>query len=264
MIQVLELSKIFEDKSAEGFKAVDRISFECHAGQVFGLLGPNGAGKTTTLRMLSTLIKPSAGRAVVNGHDVEHEAEAVRRNIGFMTGETAIYGRLTAREMIAYFGQLFGMTKTDLDDRIQTLAELLNMKDFLDTRNDKLSTGMKQKVSMARTLIHDPPCLILDEPTTGLDVLTSKTIVDFIHDAREKGKCVLFSTHIMSEAERLCDRIAVIHKGKILATGDVTDLKTKARAETMEDMFINLVNSVGDEPEQLPSEHNDNENGGGA
>ncbi|RMH73040.1 MAG: ATP-binding cassette domain-containing protein [Gemmatimonadetes bacterium] len=244
MIRAQGLTKIYSDKERGEFKAAENISFECEPGSVFGLLGPNGAGKTTTLRMLATLIKPTRGTATINGFDIVKEARKVRENIGFMTGETAIYDRLTAREMIRYFGQLFGLEKEKLDQRIEAILDLLDMRHFADKRNDKLSTGMRQKVSIARTIVHDPPCLILDEPTTGLDVLTSKTIVDFIHQAREMGKSVLFSTHIMSEAERLCDQIAIIHNGHILAIGSIEELKTKAQAHTLEDMFINMVNQT--------------------
>lgn len=247
MINAQNLTKVYSDKQRGAFTAANNVSFTCDAGKVFGLLGPNGAGKTTTLRMLSTLIKPTSGTATINNFDIVEQPRQVRENIGFMTGETAIYGRLTAREMIFYFGRLFGMDKAELNDRIETILDLLDMRSFANTRNDKLSTGMKQKVSIARTIVHDPPCLILDEPTTGLDVLTSKVIVDFIHHARETGKCIIFSTHIMSEAERLCDRIAIIHQGNILAVGTIEELKESVHANTLEDMFINMVNQTDQE-----------------
>lgn len=241
MIESKKLTKIYSDKKRGEVVAANNISFKCEKGRIFGLLGPNGAGKTTTLRMLATLIKPTSGTATVNGYDIIEQSEQVRRNIGFMTGETAVYGRLTAREMVEYFGRLFGMEEEMLQDRVEAILDTLDMRSFANVRNANLSTGMRQKVSIARTIVHDPPCLILDEPTTGLDVLTSRTIVDFILQAKAEGKAVLFSTHIMSEAERLCDCVGIIHKGRILEIGDIKELKEITETKTMEDMFIKMV-----------------------
>ncbi len=241
MIQAENLSKTFKDKKRGTVKAVDGISFECKAGEIFGLLGPNGAGKTTTLRMLSTSLKPTSGTAMINGVDVADEPEKVRGQIGFLSGNTGLYGRLTAREMVTYFGKLYGMSASDIKLRIDKLFSMLDMQEFADGRNEKLSSGMKQKVSIARSVIHDPPIMVFDEPTTGLDVMSSRTIVQFIRKCRDDGKCVIFSTHIMSEATRLCDRIAIIHKGRIFADGTVDEILSRTGVDNLEDAFIRIV-----------------------
>jgi sodium transport system ATP-binding protein len=241
MIEAKNLVKVFKDKKRGQLRAVDDVSFTCSDGEVFGLLGPNGAGKTTTLRMLSTAIKPSSGSALIDGRDIVCDAGGVRQHIGFLSGNTGLYGRLTAREMVAYFGELYQMKKTDIKSRINDLFTLLEMNDFADARNDKLSTGMKQKVSIARSVLHDPPVMVFDEPTSGLDVMSSRTIVQFIKQCRDNGKCVIFSTHIMSEATRLCDKIAIIHKGKIYFEGTVPEINEKTGESNLEDAFIKIV-----------------------
>lgn len=241
MIECSGLTKVFEDPRRGRVVAADNVTFTCRPGMVLGLLGPNGAGKTTTLRMLSTVIKPTSGTAKVAGYDIVQEPQRVRERIGFLSGETGLYGRLTAREMVKYFGQLYGMTEERIEERITELFDMLDIKSFENTRNDKLSSGMKQRVSIARTLVHDPPVLILDEPTAGLDVIASRTIVDFIRRCRDMGKCILFSTHIMSEAQRLCDEVAIIHKGRIWATGTVKDLMDRTGETTLEDAFLRIV-----------------------
>jgi sodium transport system ATP-binding protein len=241
MIQAKTLCKLFKDKKRGTVRAVDGVTFECKAGEVFGLLGPNGAGKTTTLRMLSTSLKPSSGTAVIDGIDVAKEPEKVRSRIGFLSGNTGLYGRLSAREMVTYFGRLYGMSTPDIKQRIDHLFTMLDMHEFADGRNEKLSSGMKQKVSIARSVIHDPPVMVFDEPTTGLDVMSSRTIVQFIRKCRDDGKCVIFSTHIMGEAMRLCDRIAIIHKGRIYEEGTVHEVLTKAGVDNLEDAFIKIV-----------------------
>jgi sodium transport system ATP-binding protein len=208
---------------------------------MIGLLGVNGAGKTTCLRILATILRPSSGTAIVNGHNVVDEPEKVRANIGFLSTATALYGRLTAREMVEYFGRLHGLSKEALRQRIESIFATLDMNEFRDRRCDKLSTGMKQKVSIARTLVHDPPVMIFDEPTHGLDVLISRTVVNFIRDCRARGKTVIFSTHVMREAEKLCDTIAFIHNGRIMAEGTLAQLRERAGAQDLEDVFINVV-----------------------
>ena len=238
---VRNLSKTFKDRKRGAFKAVDDVSFEAKAGEIFGLLGVNGAGKTTTMRMLATMLSPSGGDAELCGHSIRQAPEQVRRNIGFMSTATSLYGRLTAREMVRYFGQLNGLDKQRMEVRIDELFTLFDMHDFADARCDKLSTGMKQKVSIVRTVLHDPPVMIFDEPTAGLDVLTSRTIVDFVRQCREQGKCVLFSTHIMQEVEKLCDRVGVIHDGRLLACEDTETLKARAESGVIEDAFVALV-----------------------
>jgi len=241
MIEAKELVKIFKDKKRGEVRAVDNVSFACKQGEVFGLLGPNGAGKTTTLRLLSTALRPTSGTALINGADIVEEPQEVRRRIGFLSGNTGLYARLTAREMVTYFGRLYGMKKAQIVDRTALLFDMLEMNDFADSRNDKLSTGMKQKVSIARSVLHDPPVMVFDEPTSGLDVMSSRTIVEFIRRCRDDGKCVIFSTHIMSEAARLCDRIAIIHNGRIFFEGTVPDILERTGMDNLEDAFIKIV-----------------------
>ena len=208
---------------------------------MFGLLGPNGAGKTTTLQMISTLIKPTSGCATVNGFDIEKEPLQVRKQIGFTSSDTGLYERLTAREILAFFARLHQYPREQIASRIESLAKDLNMLDFLDTRTHKLSTGMKQKVSIARAMVHDPPILILDEPTSGLDVITSQMVHEIIQNCRESGKCILFSTHIMNEAEKLCDRIGIIYDGILLSQGTLEELKESTGEKNLEDIFLKVV-----------------------
>ncbi len=240
-VSVKNLSKTFKDRKRGEVKAVSDVSFEAQSGEIFGLLGVNGAGKTTAMRMLATMLYPSAGDAELCGHSIRKAPEQVRRNIGFMSTATSLYGRLTAREMVRYFGQLNGMNKKKIDTRIDELFTLFDMHDFANARCDKLSTGMKQKVSIVRTVLHDPLVMIFDEPTAGLDVLTSRTIIDFVRDCRDQGKCVLFSTHIMQEVEKLCDRVGVIHDGRLLACEDTATLKARSASGKVEDAFVAMV-----------------------
>ena len=241
MIEARSLSKRFQDKKRGEIRAVDNVSFACKPGQIYGLLGANGAGKTTTLRMLATILEPTDGTAVVCGHDVIEHPEKVRASVGFLSTATALYPRLTAQEMVEYFGRLNGLDESTLSTRIADIFSRLNMDDFRDRRCDKLSTGQKQKTSIARTLVHDPPVMIFDEPTTGLDVMTARTIITFISDCRDRGKTVIFSTHIMSEVERLCDHIGIIHDGKLLAEGTLADLRAKYREHNLEEIMFQIV-----------------------
>jgi sodium transport system ATP-binding protein len=221
---------------------VDDVNFRCQPGQVYGLLGANGAGKTTTLRMLATLLEPTSGSAQIAGHDIRREPAAVRRSIGFLSAATALYGRLTAREMTEYFGRLHGLETNALRNRVQDVFVRLEI-DFADQRCDTLSTGMKQKVSIARTLVHDPAVMIFDEPTLGLDVMTARTIVNFIRECRTHGKTVIFSTHVMSEAEKLCDTIGIIHHGRLVAEGTLAELRARYQKQDLEDIFVSAVES---------------------
>ncbi|GJM20240.1 MAG: sodium ABC transporter ATP-binding protein [Planctomycetota bacterium] len=218
-------------------EAVKDVTLDCRPGEVFGLLGPNGAGKTTTLRMLSTVLAPSAGSAQIAGRDVVADPDGVRSAIGFLSGNTGLAPRLTPREVLTYFGNLYALPRRDIVARIEELAKLFDMEGFLDRRCDKLSSGMKQKVNVARTAIHDPEVLILDEPTVGLDVLASRTIVEFVRDCRERGRCVIFSTHIMGEVSRLCDRLAIIHKGRVQFLGTLAELRA-AHGDDLEEAFV--------------------------
>src|SRR5208282_2022372 len=228
MIETRQLTKVFHDKKRGDILAVDHVDFRCQPGQVFGLLGVNGAGKTTCLRLLATLLRPTGGSATVNGFDVLREPQKVRASIGFLSAATALYGRLTAYEVVQYFGRLHGLSDAALRPRMDALFQMLEMNEFLDRRCDKLSTGMKQKTSIARTLVHDPPVMIFDEPTSGLDVLTARTVLGFIRECGQRGKTVIFSTHVMSEVEKLCDSIAIIHGGRILAAGTLAQLGQRA------------------------------------
>jgi sodium transport system ATP-binding protein len=241
MIDAHNLTKMFRDKKRGEIRAADDITFRVAPGQIYGLLGANGAGKTTTLRMLATLLAPTGGSATVAGFDVVREPQKVRANVGFLAASTALYGRLTAREMIAYFGKLNGLTDAEIRVRTKRLADELDMHEFLDRRCDKFSTGMKQKTSIARTLIHDPAVMIFDEPTLGLDVMTARAIVKFVRECRDRGKTVIYSTHVMSEVEKLCDTVGIIHGGKLLAEGTLPALRASHGEQDMEEIFVKVV-----------------------
>ncbi len=241
MIEARELTKVFSDKKRGEIKAVNAITFHCEPGEIYGLLGANGAGKTTTLRMLATILRPTSGTAIVAGYDVLSDAQNVRRKVGFLSTATALYGRLTAREMVEYFGRLNGMDGESLRHAVDEIFSILKIDEFSGRRCDKLSTGMKQKVSIARTLVHDPPVMIFDEPTAGLDVMTARTVLEFVHTCRSRGKTVIFSTHIMSEAAKLCDRIGIIHDGSILAEGTLKELQRRYDTADLEEIFVQVV-----------------------
>src|ERR1700739_3382531 len=237
MIEARGLSKRFFDKKRGQIHAVENVSFRCQPRQIYGLLGANGAGKTTTLRMLATILEPTDGTALVCGYDVVEQPEKVRANVGFLSTATALYPRLTSQEMVEYFGRLNGLDEATLKKRIDDIFTRLDMNSFRDRRCDKLSTGMKQKTSIARTLVHDPPVMIFDEPTTGLDVMTARTILEFIRECRDLGKTVIFSTHIMTEVEKLCDVIGIIQGGKLLAEGSLEELRAKYGERDLEEIF---------------------------
>lgn len=241
MIEAESLGKEFRDKKRGAIRAVDKLSFYCNPGQIYGLLGANGAGKTTALRLLATILSPTSGTARVAGFDICREPEEARRNLGFLSTATALYGRLTALEMVEYFGRLYGLDQASARRRTLTLFERLDIGGFRDRRCEDLSTGMKQRVSIARTLVHDPPVMIFDEPTSGLDVISARTIVAFIRECRENGKTVIFSTHVMSEAEKLCDRIGIIHDGRLLAEGSLGELRVRYGHDDLEEIFMRVV-----------------------
>ena len=240
-ISVRGLTKIFHDESRGELRAVDGIDFECRAGEIFGLLGANGAGKTTTLRMLATILRPSAGTASLMGHDIQTDPEGVRRNLGFSSATTALYPRLTARETIDFFARINGCPSDRVYDRVEALIKRFGIEHYADARVDKLSQGMKQKVSIARTVVHDPPVLIFDEPTVGLDILNALEMQKVIAEFRGEGKTIIFSTHIMSEAEKLCDRIAIIHAGRIHACDTLNNLRAATGKHYLEDIFVHYV-----------------------
>ena len=221
--------------------AAHDVSLEVKPGEVVGLLGPNGAGKTTTLRMLATLLAPTEGHAWVGGHDVVTASRQVRASLGYLTGDTGLYGRLTPREVLNYFGALHGMGRQEIESRTETLDGALGLAPFIDQRCDTLSTGQKQRASIARALVHDPDVLILDEPTSGLDLLAAREILNFFREAAQQGKAVLMSTHIMAEVALICDRAAVIHHGTIRASGTLQELQAISGAKDLTQGFLTLL-----------------------
>ncbi|MCA9179175.1 MAG: ATP-binding cassette domain-containing protein [Planctomycetales bacterium] len=241
MIQVRKLTKEYVDLARGHFVALDSVSFDAQPGQIFGLLGPNGAGKTTALRILSTVLRPSSGSAHVNGYDVLTQPSLVRRHIGFVSNNTAVYDRMTAWEMVDYFGRLNGLEGDVLKGRMESLFDRLQMNDIRDTLGSKMSTGMRQKVSIARALVHNPPVLVFDEATSGLDVLVARALLGTVAELRDQGKCIIFSTHIMREAERLCDRVAIMHRGHVLSEGTIPELLERHEQPDLEELFFHLI-----------------------
>src|SRR5262250_583154 len=240
-VVVSNLQKTFYDEGRGEIKAVDSVNFECREGEIFGLLGANGAGKTTTLRMLLTILAPTSGSATIMGHDVVRNPEGVRKNLGFYSATTALYPRLTTRETIDFFARINQYPADLVEQRVEYLIDRFGLAKYADARIEKLSSGMKQKVSVARTIAHNPSILIFDEPTVGLDVLNALDVQDTISHLRSEGKTIIFSTHIMSEAERLCDRIAIIHAGHILACDTLSGLRASTGQRYLEDIFVQYV-----------------------
>ena len=243
-VYVKDLTKTYYDESRGPVHAVRQIDFDCRPGEIFGLLGANGAGKTTTLRMLTTILKPTAGTAEIMGYDVAEEPVEVRRRLGFYSATTALYPRLSARETIEFFARIIGYPASGTPARVDELIERFGIGDYARTRIDKLSSGMKQKVAIARTVAHDPPILVFDEPTVGLDVLNALEMQAILAELKAQGKTILFSTHIMSEAEKLCDRIAIIHEGRIRACGTLESLRERTGAHYLEDVFVSCIKEV--------------------
>ncbi|MCC6579099.1 MAG: ATP-binding cassette domain-containing protein [Phycisphaeraceae bacterium] len=223
--------------------AVEHVHFHVQQGHIFGLLGPNGAGKTTTLRMLSGLVKPTSGSAAICGYDVQQQSLLVKRNLGFLTANTGLYQRLSVRDMLMYFAKLHGMTHEQALARAAQLIDAFDMAGFAELRCGSLSTGQKQRGNIARALVADPPVLILDEPTLGLDVLSNRVMLDFIRKQRDAGKTILLSTHYLDEAESLCDRIGLLHRGRIIAEGTLDDLRQLTGEERLSNIFLKLVQS---------------------
>jgi len=244
MIQVDSLCKIFRASAGEQTAALDGVSFSARPGEIFGLLGPNGAGKTTALRILCTVLKPSAGTARVAGFDVVSQPGKVRENIGFLSANTGVYDRMSAWEMVEYYGRLHGLEGAPLKDRLEELFGSLQMNDFRNVLGARMSTGMKQKVSIARALVHNPPVLIFDEPTSGLDVLVQRSVLQSIAVLKGQGKCIVFSTHIMREVEKLCDRVAIMHKGRVLTMGTLEELAAMHGESDLEELFFQLVGTA--------------------
>ena len=252
MIEVTDLKKRFKltgdqkKKIGNGSKsgvvdAVSEISFTCRPGRIFTLLGPNGAGKTTTLRMISTMLQPDGGTITVAGHDVVKQPEAARRHLGFLTGSTGLYDRLTPNEFVKYFADLHDMDKAKFQQKRDELFSLLDINEFANRRIAKFSTGMKQKVSIARTLIHDPDVIVFDEPTSGLDIISAQNIIRLIKSLRDDGKTIIFSTHIMGEVSLLSDDLAIVHKGKLCYNGSYQDFRQQMQTDSLVDEFIRYV-----------------------
>lgn len=252
MIELTSLTKTFKlsrqqkrdlDSAPVGntIDAVHDLTFRCRPGRVFALLGPNGAGKTTALRVISTMLRPSSGTVSVCGFDTVRNARDVRSRLGFLTGQTGLYDRLTPNEMVRYFADLNGMDRAAFEQRRDDLFARLDMNAFADRRIGRLSTGMRQKVSIVRTIIHDPDVVVFDEPTAGLDAVTSRNIIQLIRDSRDAGKTIIFSTHRMGEVSQLADDVGIIHRGQLLYNGDFDDFQVAMQAPTLEDEFVRLI-----------------------
>ncbi len=241
MIRIKNISKTFYDRKRGEIKAVLPTSFEIKKGEVFGLLGPNGAGKSTLLRMLATILTPGMGSAEINGYDLKTQTNEIKRSIGFLSGNTKLYGRMSPKELMFYLGELYEMELHQIKNRCENIFQMLGMIDFADQRIEKLSTGQTQKTSIARCILHDPPIFYLDEPTLGLDVLTSRAIIQFIRSAAENGKTIILSTHYMEEAELLCHRIGLMHQGRILDIDSLAGLQKKCGKERLTEIFLNYL-----------------------
>ncbi len=242
MVEVEALTKAYPDLESGQFLALDNVDFHVGPGEIFGLLGPNGAGKTTALRILSTVLQPTSGFARVNGFDVTTHPDEVRYSIGFVSNNTAIYDRMTAWEMVEYFGKLHGIPEDRLNQRMEEIFEQLQMEEIRNVAGGRMSTGMKQKVSIARAIVHDPPVLVFDEASLGLDVLVARALLKIIESFREQGKCIIFSTHIMREVEKLCDRVGILYRGRMLATGSLPELAETYKNNDFEELFFDLLN----------------------
>lgn len=241
MVEVKGLTKIYEEPGGEEIVAVRDAVLSCRAGEIYGLLGPNGAGKTTTLRCLATVLKPTQGTASIAGFDLLTQPEDVRRSIGFLSGTTGLYQRLTPRETVRFFGQLYGLSGDQLESRVAEVIRLFHITDYADRPNDRLSTGMKQRVGLARAIVHDPPVVILDEPTSGLDPIVTRDVEQAISALASAGRCVLLSTHSLSQAEDLCARIGVIGHGTVLAEGTPPELCAATNTHNLRSAFFALV-----------------------
>ncbi|MEQ1825613.1 MAG: ATP-binding cassette domain-containing protein [Pirellula sp.] len=241
LVQVQNLRKVYPDAIRGEFVALDNINFVAKAGEVFGLLGPNGAGKTTALRILATILQPTSGSVRIFNFDVVTQADYVRHSIGFVSNNTAIYDRMSAWELVEYFGRLYALPDDHLYPRMEKIFRKLHMEEFRDCPGIKMSTGMKQKVSIARALVHDPPVLIFDEASLGLDVMVARALQSIVRDLRDQGKCIIYSTHIMREVERLCDRVAIVYKGQLLDSGTLEDLAERHKQNDFEELFFQLL-----------------------
>jgi len=245
LVKELPLSKAQRKENGtkdKTVRVVNSLNFTCQPGRVFSLLGPNGAGKTTTLRMIASILKPTSGSIKVSGYDIQKETRKALSSMGFLTGSTGLYDRLSPNEIVKYFADLFHVSKSDFKQRKAALFDLLDMNDFAGKKFGQLSTGMKQKVGIVRALIHDPSVIVFDEPTSGLDVITAEHIITLIKELKENGKTVIFSSHIMSEVELLCDDLAIIHKGQLVYEGTLDAFREQMQAPTLTREFIRHIN----------------------
>lgn len=240
MIQVDQLTKTYPLSNSRELLAVDHVSFSVEAGEVYGLLGPNGAGKTTTLRMLLGLLKPTSGKATVAGFNSTEQPDEVKRRVGLVSANSGLYQYLTAREMLLFFADLYGVSPEMAAAELERLSKLLGLEDFLDRNCVTLSTGQKQRVTLARALIHRPPIMLLDEPTLGLDVLATQVVTEYIGLLRDEGKAVIVTTHHLDEAERMCTRFGLMHHGRIVSDGTLPELRERLGCSTLIDMFLKL------------------------
>lgn len=240
MVEVHALTKLFPTTEGGEKRAVDGISFQVKSGEIYGLLGPNGAGKTTTLRMISGLVTPTSGYARLAGVDAVADREAAKRNLGYLTASTGLYQRLSPRELLQYFGELIGLNTAAVRKRIEDLIRWLDMSEFANLRCGGLSTGQKQRTNIARALMGDPPILIMDEPTLGLDVLTNRVVLDFIRAEGARGKAIIMSTHYLDEAELLCSRFGLIHEGRLVGEGTLPELQERAKKKRLSEIFLAL------------------------
>lgn len=241
MIRVEGLTKVFPNPDGTEKTAVDHISFAVQPGEIYGLLGPNGAGKTTTLRMISGLLRPTTGRVWIRDEEVTGQPERVKRHIGYLTANTGLYARLTPREMLEYFATLYSIPRAVADRRIAELVAWLDMGEYVNLRCGALSTGQKQRTNIARALIADPPILVLDEPTLGLDVLSNRLILEFIQTQADAGKAVLLSTHALDEIDKMCRRMGLIHNGQLIAEGELDVLRQRTGQQRLSEVFLHLV-----------------------
>ncbi len=239
-VRTVDLTKKFDLNRKESITAVRKMNLEATSGEVLGILGPNGAGKTTALRMISTILKPTSGTAVVEGKDVVENPLQVRQSIGYLATEMGLYGRLTPRETLNFFARINGLAEDRIEPRAEEVFDILDMREFLGRKVNNLSTGMKQKLSLARSIIHDPPVLIFDEPTQGLDLMTSKTVTDYIEEFKREGKTIILSTHIMHVAEKLCDKVAILFDGEVKAFGGMEQLLERHEEDDLESLFFNV------------------------
>src|SRR4051812_5393099 len=244
MIQVHHLTKVYEDPDGGEVAAVSDAVLTCNAGEIYGLLGANGAGKTTTLRCLATILTPTSGSATIAGHDLKSEPEAVRRSIGFLSASTGLYARLTPRETLPFSGSLHGLKGEELGGRVDEVIGLFDTSGYADRPNDRLSTGMKQRVGLARAVVHDPPVLILDEPTTGLDPVVSRTVEQAVRSLADAGKCVVFSTHMLWQAEEICDRVGIMAGGRALGVGTADELRQRTGSKDLREAFFKMIEAA--------------------